>query len=160
MHALLVRQAISLLLALVVLAIAAGNTAFATHRSPAQNCQKAINEASQEYMEERLEKLFKCGEKKFKKKKFKKDKDITACTTKVKSEKVELENKSCPAKVLTDPPSEEALGITRCVTRAPGCMQPVDAASMAECIRCSHQFETDCLFRTVYDVSTPECETP
>jgi hypothetical protein len=157
MHVMLVQRAVGLLVALAVFATAPGDTAFAAKKSAAQTCQKAINKASQKYMKTRLKKLFKCG-----KKSFKKDKDVTTCITKVASKKVKLKSKKCPPVVLNNAPSESALGITSCVTRAPDCRMTAvtDSTSMAACIECSHKFEADCLFRTLYNASTPECEMP
>jgi hypothetical protein len=157
MHAMLVRKTVSLLVAVTVFATAPGDTAFAAKKSAAQTCQKAINKASQKYMKTRLKKLFKCG-----KKAFKKNKDVTSCVTTVASKKVKLKSKKCPPDIFANPPSEDALGIATCVTRAPECrmLATTDAASMATCIECSHKFEADCLFRTVYNASTPECEMP
>jgi hypothetical protein len=155
MHAKLVQRAIGVLVALAIFTAAPGGSALASHRSAAQECQREINKESQEYSKARQRKLFKCGEKK-----FKRDKDATKCIKRVKSEKVRVDERACPPDVITGPPSENALGITACVTRAPGCPTPVDAASMASCIACSYKFEVDCLFRAVYNASTPECEMP
>ena len=156
MHAMLVQKAVCVAIAVAVFAATPVSVAVAAKRkSAAQKCQKAIDKASQKYTKARLKKLFACG-----KKTFKKDGDVTTCVAKVPSKKVKLKGKSCPPDVIQGPPSEDALGITACVTRAPGCEKPADAASMARCIECSHKFEADCLFRTVYHASTPECEVP
>jgi hypothetical protein len=155
----LVQKAVGVVIALAVFAAAPGGVAFAKKPSAAQKCQKEIDKASQQYTKNKLKKLFSCG-----KKTFKKDGDVTACigmaSASVPGKQVKKLDKSCPSEVIGGTPSEEALGITSCVTRAPGCPTPVDAESLAACIECSHKFEADCLFRTVYNASTPECEMP
>jgi hypothetical protein len=159
MRVMLVRKAVSLVIAVAVFAVVPGGTALAAKKSAAQQCQKEIDKASQGYTKTKLKKLFSCG-----KKTFKKDGDVTACiaseSASISSKQVKKLDKSCPPDVIGGTPSEDALGITTCVTRAPGCAAPTDADSLAACIECSHAFEANCLFRTVYNASTPECEAP
>jgi hypothetical protein len=159
MRVMLVQKAVSLVVALAVFAAAPGGVAIAAKKSAAQTCQKEIDKASQQYTKTKLKKLFSCG-----KKTFKKDGDVTACigtaSASIPSKQVKKLDKSCPSDVIGGTSSEDALGITTCVTRGPGCAAPTDADSLAACIECSHKFEADCLFRTVYNASTPECEMP
>ena len=159
MRVMLVQKAVCLAIAVAVFAAAPGGVALAAKKSAAQKCQKEIDKASQQYTKTKLKKLFSCG-----KKTFKKDGDVTTCigtaSAGIPSKQVKKLDKSCPSSVIGGTPSEDALGITTCVTRAPGCAAPTDAASLAACIECSHEFEANCLFRTVYNASTPECEAP
>jgi len=158
----LAQKAITLFVALAVVAAAPGGVALAAKKSAAQKCQKEIDKASQQFTKARLKQLFNCG-----KKAFKKDQDVATCATNSKVTKVSVSKgqkkklgKSCPASVITGAASENALGLTSCVTRAPGCPAPTDSDSLAACIECSHAFEAECLFRTVYNESTTACEAP
>ena len=159
MRVMLVQKAVCVAVAVAVFAAAPGGVALAKKQSAAQKCQKEIDKASQQYTKNKLKKLFSCG-----KKSFKKDEDVTACigsaAVSIPSKQVKKLDKSCPSSVIGGTPSEDALGITTCVTRASGCAAPTDAATLAACIECSHAFEANCLFRTVYNASTPECEAP
>jgi len=151
------RRGLVIVAALAVFVAAPSGDAFAK-KSDAQKCQKAIDKAAQTFAKQKLQSLFKCANKK-----FKKDEDETACLSEVsvsvsKGDLKKME-KSCPAGVLTGDPSENALGLTTCASRA-SCQAVTDAQSMANCIKCSYDFEIDCLFRAIYNASTEECLAP
>jgi hypothetical protein len=158
----LAQKAIGLFVALAVVVAAPGGVALAAKKSDAQKCQKEIDKASQQFTKARLKQLFNCG-----KKAFKKDQDVATCVANSKVTKVSVSkgqknkiNKSCPPAVITGAASENALGMTSCVTRAADCPAPTDGDSLTQCIECSHAFESECLFRTVYNKSTAACEAP
>ena len=160
----LAQKAIGLFVALAVVAAAPGGVALAAKKSDAQKCQKVIDKASQQFAKARMKQLFNCGKKAFKKKNGDAD-DALACVTNKKVTKVKVSKgqknkikKTCSSAVITGAASEDALGMTSCVTRAPGCPAPTDSNSLAACIECSHAFEAECLFRTVYNRSSAACE--
>jgi hypothetical protein len=159
MYEISLRKAFVVGLTFAMFAATPADNAVAANKTAAQKCQKEIDKAVQKLTKKKLKKLFKCGNKN-----LKKGLDPAACFDTV-SVAVKLSNKVkkkvCTADVITDGPSEDGLGFTTCATRNPsGCTAPTNADTLVSCLQCSHDFETDCLFGAVYNISPAGCLEP
>jgi hypothetical protein len=148
MHNIPRRNAVIVVTALFTFATVAGGTAFAK-KSPAQKCQQQIDKAAAKFTSKKLKKLFKCGNKK-----LKKSENLQDCLTEEDFKLSKKARKACTADVIRQPASDTALGFTSCATRAPACEVPQDPDSLAACLECSHNFETNCLFGAIFNVFT------
>lgn len=152
-----IRKALVVAAALAFASATSGGIAVAAKKTAAQKCQQQIDKAVQKYTKKKLQKLFKCGKKNAD--------DASPCLGSAKpSVSLKLSKKAkkaCTDAIITGDPGDNGLGFTSCATDAtsgcPANKLVSNSDTLQQCLQCSHDFETDCLFGVVYNVAPSAC---